>query len=188
MMSQRRRGLSKGTLRILAAEPGFPRAFLRVPHSSMIIQPLNIDLWLSIGSTFCCCHYKLLMWPNSQHLWWIFSLQFSFLKISPNVILPRKRRLLPQGCHLWRLCISPTLTLRDGAIRPKKEMRVQNRSEGKGLVILVSIYVFALSFHKAKQKVAKAYCHPLVFDGTYSSKKHPVPWACSHMLRENVTS
>jgi hypothetical protein len=35
----------------------------------------------------------------------------------------------------------------------------------------VSIHELALSFHKTKQKVSRAYCHPLVSDGTYSSKK-----------------
>jgi hypothetical protein len=52
----------------------------------------------------------------------------------------------------------------------------------------VSIHELALSFHKTKQKVSRAYCHPLVSDGTYSSKKAFSPLSFSHMFQENVTS
>ena len=104
MKSQRWRGLSKGTLRISAAEPGLRSQ----PPISQGFSPCSpLHQWLPslsiltfdqvFASTCGYCSYKLLMWPNSQHLWWIFSLRFNFLKISPSECLPRKRQPLSHG-------------------------------------------------------------------------------------------
>lgn len=126
---------------------------------------------------------------NSQplSLWPIFALQFNSLNISTNQILLKKGNGSPlvvtfDSCGETQTQGKIKLFLLKGKCIFRAGLKVQS------LGIIVSVCAFALSSHKAKQKVAKAYCHPFVSDGTYSSKKHPVPWACSHMLQENVTS